>query len=414
MTDLTGQTLSEYQLIELLDQAGTAFVYKGYQPQMDRYVAVKVLSPSLVQDPAAIQQFKGATELQARMEHRRILPIYDSGEQENNHYRVSRYVESGTLRDNLSWFYDPRAAHGLISSIVEGLNYIHQQGLIHGNLKPGNIYLDEQRQALLADFGFAKRIGAAPNVYLSPEQVQGGPVDRRTDVYSLGVLLYEMLTGSPPPAGTVASPRAQRPDLPPDVEQVIFKAMAQNPDHRYQTAGEFASALQASLMTKVPPSPQPIPQTQATPSPPAPASKPKRDTSWLVFLMGGLFIVVLVACGVLFYTTFLDDGAQATPEGPGIEEPTEPPVATDAPPTEELPPTDVPPPTEEIPPTEGVPPTESPEISEEPPAIENPIEPPPDSGGGIGQICGSIGIGAGAMVLGLGMSLRKRKKTVRG
>lgn len=401
MADLTGQTLGEYQLVELVDQAGTALVYKGFQPNMNRYVAVKVLSPSLAQNPAAVQQFKQETELQARMEHRRILPTYDSGEQAGNHYRVTRYIESGTLRDHLSWFYDPRAAQGLINSIVEGLNYIHQQGLIHGNLKPANIYLDEQRQALLTDFGFAQRVGAAPSVYMSPEQVQGGAVDRRTDIYALGVLLYEMLTGEPPPAGTIASPRAKRADLVPEVEQIIFKAMAQNPDHRYQTAGEFATALQAALMPKVAPAPQPVPQPQAVPQAPTPAPKPKRDTSWLVFLMGGLFIVALVVCGFLGYSAFFGGEPETTPEAPpGIEVPTEPPAPTDLAPTEEPPP------------TEEAPPTEAPEISEEPPSIENPIEPPPDSGGegGIGQICGSVGIGVGAMVLGFGMSKRRRRE----
>lgn len=407
MTDLTGQTLGEYQLVELVDQAGTALVYKGFQPNMNRYVAVKILSSSLAQNPAAVQQFKQEAELQARMEHRRILPIFDSGEQDGNHYRVTRYIEGGNLRDHLSWFYDPRAAQGLINSIVEGLNYIHQQGLIHGNLKPANIYLDEQRQALLADFGFAQRVGAAPSVYMSPEQVQGGAVDRRTEIYALGVLLYEMLTGEPPPAGTIASPRAKRPDLAPEVEKVIFKAMAQNPDHRYQTAGEFAAALQAALMPKVAAAPQPVPQPQAVPPAPAPAPKPKRDTSWLVFLMGGLFIVALVVCGFLGYSAFFGGEAETTPEAPpGIEVPTEPSAPTDVPPTQPPAPTD-------IPPTEEVPPTEAPEVSEEPPSIENPIEPPPDSGGegGIGQICGSMGVGAGAMVLGLGMSKRRRRKS---
>ena len=405
MTDLTGQTLGEYQLVELIDPGGTAVVYKGFQPNMNRYVAVKVLSPSLVQDPAAVQQFKQEAELQARMEHRHLLPIYDSGEQDGNYYRVLRYIETGTLRDRLSGFYEPRAAQGLIHYIAEGLDYIHRQGLIHGNLKPATIFLDEQRQPLLTDFGFAHRAGAAPNVYMSPEQLQGGAVDRRTDIYTLGVLLYEMLTGEPPPDGTIASPLAKRPDLPPEVEQVIFKAMAHNPDHRYQMAGEFAKALESALMPKVAPAPQPVQQQPPAAQPaPAPAPQPKkRDTSWLVFLLGGLFILILIACALIFLPTIFGGDGEATP------------VVTEeiVPPTQPPPSTDEPPPTDAPPPTDVSPPTEAPQPTEAPPSVENPIEPPADSGGdgGIGQICGSVGVGAGAMVLGLGMSKKRRRKS---
>ena len=100
---------------------------------------------------------------------------------------------------------------------------------------------------MLTDFGLPQRVGVPTNVYMSPEQVQGGAVDRRSDIYTLGVLLYEMLVGEPPPAGSVVSPRARRPDLPQDLEKVIFKAMAQNPDQRYQTAAEFSQALDEAL-----------------------------------------------------------------------------------------------------------------------------------------------------------------------
>jgi serine/threonine protein kinase len=409
MSDLQGKTIGEYQLISVVDRGGTATVYKGFQPKLNRYVAVKVLNSDLAQDPAAVQQFLQQAELNGRLEHRSILPVYDFGQEGEVVYRVSPFIETGTLREHLSSFYDPRTASRLFFQLAEALNYINSQGYIHGNLKPTNIFLDDSQRPLLTDFGYAQHPGATPSVYTSPEQAQGGTVDRRTDVYSLGVLLYEVLVGEPPPIGVVASPRAKRPDLPQDVEMVVFKAMAQSPEQRYQTAGEFAQALDAALRPQVAPVPPPVQPTPVAVQPTPVEAKPKRDTSWLVFLLGGIFIVILIACAVVFLPTILggdEDGTGAVTDQPAItqvlptDEPEKPPQDTKEPrPTREPPPTEEP-----LPPTEdsGRPP---PEQATQPP--EGGGEP----GGGIGDICGSLGIAGGAAIFSFGWSKKKRKNS---
>jgi len=385
MSDLTGKTIAQYQLVELIDQSGTTHVYKGFQPGMNRYVAVKVLSPSLAGDEAYVEQFRQQAEILAQYEDRHLLSVYDSGQEEDIYYRVSAFVDNGSLGDHLSWFYDLRSAQIMINEIVEGLEYIHSQGLVHGNLKPSNVLLDESRRPLLTDFGLPQRVGVPTNVYMSPEQVQGGAVDRRSDIYTLGVLLYEMLVGEPPPAGSVVSPRARRPDLPQDLEKVIFKAMAQNPDQRYQMVADFSQALDEAVEPKAPQPVTPSPQPETPAAAPAQPAK-KKDTSWLVFLMGGLFIVILIACGLILVPTLIgDDG--------------EPPAATEPAPVE---------PTDPAPPTEALP-TDAPLPTEAPPEAGQPtLEPPGD--GGVGDICGSVGFVGGALILGLAFSSRRKWK----
>lgn len=403
MTELQGRTVGQYQLIEIIDQTGAALVYKGFQPNMNRYVAVKLLKPGVARDPAIVQRFIQQGELLAQMSHPNLLPVYDAGREEGIIYRVSRFIEGGTVKNRLYEFQDPRQALSLISGIVDGLEYIHKQGMIHGNLKPSNIFLDESKHPLLTDFGIPMVSSVEPSPYASPEQVQGGVVDRRADIYALGVLLYELLTGEAPPAGVVISPRVKRPDLPESVERVIFKAMAQNPDARFQSAIEFRNALDASLRPIVP-TQQPIPtpqQFQAAPTPPPP---PKKGPNWLAIILGLLLVIIICFAGVYLGNRLLTNPDQPPTEQPPIE-------VTIIPPTREERPTREPRPTE--PPIEASP--TSPDI-EPPPTepIEPPIETPPGGDGPgdiIGEICGSTGmlIGIVAMV-GLNRTYRRKQK----
>jgi serine/threonine protein kinase len=332
MSDLLGKTIGQYQLVELINEGDRNLVYKGFQPAMNRYVAVKVLSPSLAADQAFVQQFQREMQAIAGLEHPNILPVYDFGQEEGLLYMATRYVEGGTLRDHLSQFYALPSAQRMINSVAKALDYIHSQGMIHGNLKPSNILIDQEGQPLLADFGAFQNIGFVTqgNVYASPEQTQGGTVDRRTDVYALGVLLYEMLTGEPPPIGAVPSPRLRRPDLPIEVEKVILKAMAQYPEQRFQTIGEFANALNMALRPQSAPvaQPQPAPPTpQPVPAPPPPAP-PRRGSSWLIFLLGGLAFLCIIAVFGLLLSRGMGGGPEAAPTA--TVQPT--PAPPDAPP----------------------------------------------------------------------------------
>jgi len=340
MTDLLGKTIGEYQLIELIHQ-GQNTIYKGVQPSMNRYVAVKVLRQSLADDPTFVQQFHQDMERIAGLEHPNVLRIYDYGQQDGLLYIVTQYVETGSLKDRLPPAMSLQGAQAMINPIAQALDYLHARSIVHGNLKPSNILIDSQGQPLLADLGYSQGIDVAgrENVYLSPEQAQGAFADQRTDVYALGVLLYEMLIAEPPAVGVTPSPRLKRPDLPVEVEKVILKAMAQYPDQRFQTPGALRNALNVALTPAAAPAapPEPSPPSQAPPPPqaPPPAPAPRRGPSWVLILLVGLIVLCLVAvCGVGVFGAL--GGQPAAPEptataAPGGEQPAPEPTPPDQP-----------------------------------------------------------------------------------
>jgi serine/threonine protein kinase len=294
--DLLGKTIGEYQLIELIHQ-GQNTIYKGFQPSTNRYVAVKILKPSLAADPAFVQGFNEDMGRIAGLEHPNVLRIYDYGQQDDLLYIVTRYVETGSLKDRLPPALSPQGAQRMINPIAEALDYLHGQGVVSGNVKPSNILITEQGQPLLADLGYSQGIDVSEreSVYLSPEQAQGTFADQRTDVYALGVLLYEMLVGEPPAPGAAPSPRLKQPDIPVEVEKVILKAMAQYPEQRFQTPGELSHALNLALTPGAAPAAGPEPTAAPPPQAPPPAPEPRRGPSWVVILLGGLVVLCLLA-----------------------------------------------------------------------------------------------------------------------
>jgi hypothetical protein len=393
MQDLTGKTIGQYQIVELIDEGGSAWVFKAFQPSMNRYVAVKVLKPAIANEPGAVDHFIRQSEVIAKLEHQGILPIYDVDKKGETVYRVSSYVETGTLGDHMYEYRDPRRALALINGLAETLGYIYSKGYMHGNLKPSNIFIDAVGKPILTDFGLHHPPGEAPSPYMSPEQVQGGAVDRRTDVYALGVLLYTMLTGEAPPPGVVVSLHSKRPDLPQSIEQVILKAMAQNPDARFGDALEFRNALDAAL--------QPVAAgAPAAQAPPAavqpPPAQPAKRTNWLAVLVGVILVLVLCIGAVIFFP-----GLRAMlPGGEPVPSDT-PAMATEAPPV----PTEAPPEATEAPPVD----TQEPP-TEEPPGEPQPTQLPP---GWLEGICGDVTLFSGAAVLGVGLSVARRKKKSR-
>jgi serine/threonine protein kinase len=294
--DLLGKTIGEYQLIELIHQ-GQNTIYKGFQPSMNRYVAVKILKPSLAADPAFVQGFNEDMGRIAGLEHPNILPIYDYGQQDGLLYIVTRYVETGNLKDRLPPAFSLQGAQAMINPVAAALDYLHGHGLVDGNVKPSNILISEQGQPLLADLGYSQGIDVSEreSVYLSPEQAQGAFADQRTDVYALGVLLYEMLIGEPPAPGAAPSPRLKQPDIPAEVEKVILKAMAQYPEQRFQTPGELSRALNMALTPGAAPAARPEPSAAPPPQAPPPAQAPRRGPGWVVILLGGLVVLCLLA-----------------------------------------------------------------------------------------------------------------------
>ena len=283
-----------------------------------------------------------------------------------------------------------------LGQAAAGLEYIHGQGFIHGNLKATNTYLDAQGRVLLSEFGLSQPAGETSDPYRSPEQVQGGLVDKRTDVYALGVLLFELLTGGPPPAGVVASPRARRPDLPEAVERVVLKAMAQNPDQRFQSAAAFREALEQAV--QVPGAPPQAPAAGAPAPTPTPAptisqsvqvQQPK-GANWAAIILAIVLVVVCLGSLFLILPNLLDGEGAAPPPEATLEQPTLEPLPTDPPqPTEPPDEPGEPPPSEQLP--------------------EIPEQLPEDPGGQLPDICGSIG-GAGLLALFGVVASHKRRK----
>ena len=268
MTDeLIDTRLGQYHLVELIRRGGMATVYKAYQPSLDRFVAVKVMQHN--RDPQFAARFKREARAIAQLQHPNILPVYDYNEQNGLLYLVLQYVENGiTLTDRMGAPIQPLTAVRLMSRVLSALEYAHSRGIIHRDIKPGNVLMPAADWPMLADFGLAKLLNdtsqqlTVPGLamgtaaYMAPEQALARPVDARTDLYATGVMLYEMLTGRipfdadtpmvvvtkhiyeepPPPTEFVA-------DIPPALELVVLRALAKNPDDRFQTAAEMAAAL---------------------------------------------------------------------------------------------------------------------------------------------------------------------------
>ena len=266
--DLDGAIIGQYHLVKQIGRGGMAAVYKAYQPNLDRYVAIKLLTPALAEEEGILARFEREAKSVARLRHRNILTVFDYGRYDRIFYLVMEYVGGGAFKGRLGWPQDLTYAVNIVSQVGNALAYAHRRGVIHRDVKPGNILMIEEDWPLLADFGLVKvaadslhltASGASVGTpqYMSPEQAQGLTVDQRSDIYSLGIVLYEAVTGRPPfradgPMAIVLKhineplppPRELRSDLPEEMERVIFKALAKSPADRYQRMEEFLVDLQ--------------------------------------------------------------------------------------------------------------------------------------------------------------------------
>jgi len=272
MAELVGDTVGPYRILEPIGAGGMAEVFKAYQPSMERYVAIKLILPRFAQEATFLKRFQREARAVSRLEHAHILPVYDYGESEGRPYLVMRYMSAGTLKDRLSQgSMSSSEVNRVIGQVGSALDYAHRMGIIHRDVKPSNVLVDDEGNTYLTDFGLAKMmeasvqltgtgVGIGTPAYMSPEQGRGETVDSRTDVYSLGVMLYEMVLGRRPyhantPLAVVYKhiheplplPRALRPDLPEGVERVILRALAKSPSDRFRTAGEMVQALDAAV-----------------------------------------------------------------------------------------------------------------------------------------------------------------------
>ena len=272
--DFSGRELGKYELKERIGRGGMAEVYRAYHASLDRYVAIKILHPFLGDDPAFKERFEQEARNVAQLRHSNIVQVYDFEYDADRelYYMVMEYVDGQTLSTSLmqlkykNELQPVSESVRIIRHLCDALAYAHSRGMIHRDIKPGNIMIDAEDRVVLTDFGIA-RIVSGPHItasgamigtpsYMAPEQGLGQPGDARSDIYSLGIVLYQMLTGAPPydadtPIAIVLKhvndplppPSEFNDDIPSQLEWILYKALAKSPDDRYQSVSEMASHL---------------------------------------------------------------------------------------------------------------------------------------------------------------------------
>ena len=259
-----------YEILGVLGQGGMGAVYKARDRELDRLIALKVIRPELANDPAILQRFKQELILSRNITHKNVVRIYDLGEADGIRFISMEYVDGEDLRTVLhrAGKFSPQEAIAVVEQVCRALDAAHSEGVIHRDLKPQNIMLCNDGSIRIMDFGIARAQGArrltfvgftpamgTPD-YMAPEQVRGSRGDQRTDIYSLGAILYEMVTGEPPFGGDSAyvimnarvtgdpvAPRKLNPKLTPVLEEIILHAMERDPKRRYQSAAEMKREL---------------------------------------------------------------------------------------------------------------------------------------------------------------------------
>ncbi len=290
------RTIGRYQIKKEIARGGMAVVYLAYDPRVGRDIAIKLLPRNMQNQPYARERFEREARVIASLEHPAIVPVYDFGEEDGQPYIVMRYMPGGSLADALIYGrLNLLDASHVVLRVASALDEAHAHNIIHRDLKPGNILLDNHGEVFLSDFGVFKAYAgdeASANLtqslvmgtpaYMSPEQALGKPLTPRSDIYSLGAVLYEMLSGVPPfrgPSGVsvamkhVSDPlpdlRPLRPDLSESCVQVVERAMAKRPEDRFASAGEMAREFARAASANAPSETQMLPLLSRYYLPPA-------------------------------------------------------------------------------------------------------------------------------------------------
>jgi DNA-binding beta-propeller fold protein YncE/tRNA A-37 threonylcarbamoyl transferase component Bud32 len=257
-----GSELLGYRIEALIGQGGMSVVYLAEDLRLKRRVALKLLAPALAEDEAFRTRFLKESQLAASLDHPNVVPIYAAGEAGDELYIAMRYVEGQDLKALLRGGpLEPERAIRLCAQVADALDFAHGRGLVHRDVKPSNVLLDAKEHAYLADFGLTKRVGEGRTVepglfgtidYVAPEQIRGEEVDGRADVYALGCLLYECLAGEAPfrrgsDAATLYAHLEEPAPTLPGLDAVLQKALAKDPEERYQTCGELIDAARNAL-----------------------------------------------------------------------------------------------------------------------------------------------------------------------
>jgi serine/threonine protein kinase len=363
MEDLTGKQLGPYKIIERVGKGGMGAVYKARPPRLDRYVALKVLPLHLANDPVFVARFTKEAHAAAQLNHPHIVQIYDYGESDGYHFMAMQLIESRkTLYDLIQG--RPLALADIrrvVSQIGDALNYAHACRMVHRDVKPANILFSQTGHYYLTDFGIVKNLdqteqltGTGTNIgtakYMSPEQIGGDELDGRSDIYALGVVMYEMATGRAPFRGKTASvikkdhlitqplpPRELNPNLPLAVEQIILRALAKKPDDRYATAMELVDHLRAAI----PDESKPVQRIEFDPAKildqypptepePVPDPHPAGSKRWRIYVLVGFLLLLCVGTllGSVSLSNLLPGNTPTPTKQPVVSQNTPVPTAT--------------------------------------------------------------------------------------
>ena len=322
-----GENIGPYQILEKIAEGGMGTVFKAYHPALDRYVALKIIHPAHRDDQTFAARFQREARVVAKLEHPNIVPVYDYAEYEGLAYLVMKYIEGSTLKNRLSKrslnFYEILQ---VVDSVGSALAYAHSQGVLHRDIKPSNVLIGVNGAMYLADFGLARIAHADASTlssesalgtphYVSPEQAMGRDhPDQRTDIYSFGVMLYEILVGQAPFNATTGfaiihdhiytpppNPRTLNPHLSESVEQVLLKALAKNPDDRFDTVDQMVLAFKSAWLNTDNTTQGITPAVAIAPSPRKPATEQlaaKRSTPQKKRRMEWLYVLLGIALGI--------------------------------------------------------------------------------------------------------------------
>lgn len=321
----------QFEIQELIGRGGMGWVYLARQTKLNRRVALKILPPESARDPAFAERFQREAQALAQLNHPNIVSIYDFGQAGPYFYFVMEYVDGANLRQlERTRRLTPEEAFAIVPRICEALQYAHEEGIVHRDIKPENILIDRRQRVKIADFGLAKLIGRAPDVtltgsqqalgtphYMAPEQlVSPMTVDHRADIYALGVVFYEMLTGELP-LGRFEPP-SQVPGVDVRVDEVVLKSLEQSPDRRYQTARAVQSDVETISGTPISSGPQPAASPAGiSASPQSPAGSPgafslviqaaqswwAERSQWLLISIQVVLALIHLGCMAAFFSS---------------------------------------------------------------------------------------------------------------
>ncbi|MBN1887488.1 MAG: protein kinase [Thermoflexales bacterium] len=364
-TNLVGRIIGKYRVDELIGRGGMAEVYKAYHPGLDRHVAIKVMHSFLVDEKDFMTRFQREARVVAGMRHPNIVQVYDFDVEAGMPYMVMEYVDGEALKDRLQRLQEEGQWLSLDETvritlvIGSALRYAHRLGMVHRDVKPANVMIDSHGDVILTDFGIAKILSGGGGTqltasgamvgtpsYMAPEQGMGQPGDVRSDIYSLGVMLYQLATGRLPfeadtPLAVVIKhvndplplPRNVNTELPEAIEMVIVRALAKNPDERYQTVDEMLADLRRAMGMPVDETPVESLTLKATPPPPIrkPSARPslesttvagRRRLGWLPWAGAAAVLVALALGGALLVMRPANSVPTPTPAPTDTAQPT--------------------------------------------------------------------------------------------